>query len=538
MKPPIHPGIETGPFLATAAVSVIASITLALVLYAYVPVSVDGAWYSYPAYALSQGGDPSENIPDVERPSPPPDRVVAKFGWQNRTNLTVLLSDGWFKAFAPSWVSLKVFGAAQLMALAILSGFAVLRLTGTPVLGVFAGCLVASDARVIAEAMSDVRPDLLVAVFAVLLLLVLIDAYRALKPASIAAAAAVAAALPLLHLTAATAIAFFLAFVACCAWVGRHLEKAGDRVLIGLLTATVLVGAFVLRPAILDILIPTHVPAAVEDQYAAHFRDEFAHIVWGGTAAKLMMELGRWTGYFFRANTVHFVLVLIALIIATRVIRKRHFDLPTTMALSLLAGFFTAAVFMLLVDSHDLVPHVLPVAVLGYAGCVATLDVAHRQSLLATTRLAQICYGTLALGGLLNFADASILYRQYSRARYSNAAAEAFLVKALPERGDVKIIAPTEVWPYLVERKQPLLLIDDRAVFRHKGYVFDLMKDAPFAGASYLVLNRKYHNVYGWEAAAETWSKRGLIVSRAQLGDCDSTADCLRIYTLATPNGN
>jgi hypothetical protein len=248
-----------------------------------------------------------------------------------------------------------------------------------------------------------------------------------------------------------------------------------------------------------------------------------------------MMEFIRWTNYFFRANTALFIFGAIALFVTIKVIRQHRNDLPTIIALSLVAGFFGAAASMLLTDSHGLVPHVVPLAVLGYTGSIAILSAAHSHSILSAARLQQICCTILVVAALLNFAGAFLLQRQFSRAHYSNAAAEAFVLNFLPQRGDVKITAPTEIWPYLVKRRQPLLLVDHRAVFRHKGYVFDIRHDPEFAGTSYLFLNKEYHDAYGWEAMAEKWHQDDLVIKQAQIGDCKT--QCLKSFALATAKG-
>jgi hypothetical protein len=54
---------------------VLSALALAAVYAWFVPISIDGGWYSYPGYALSQGRDPGENMREIDGrggPSRPP----------------------------------------------------------------------------------------------------------------------------------------------------------------------------------------------------------------------------------------------------------------------------------------------------------------------------------------------------------------------------------------------------------------------------------------------------------------------------------
>lgn len=162
----------------TGVVSLAASALLVALTFLNVPMPNDGAWYAYPGYAWSQGGDPSENIPGITRPSPPPARPFAAFGWENRSNLTVLFTAAWFRFLPASWRSLKALGIVQPFLLTAGVGLCVLRITRDRSLAFAAACVTSADARVIAEAAADARPDLPIAIAAVFLLGVLAPSLR------------------------------------------------------------------------------------------------------------------------------------------------------------------------------------------------------------------------------------------------------------------------------------------------------------------------------------------------------------------------
>ena len=536
---PDKPSIPPVIFAATGGISLIAALVLACLFFYYVPFGSDGGWYSYPGYAWAHGGDPSENIPGVARPSPPPDRPFAKFSWENRSNLTVLLTRAWFELAPSSWASLKAFGALQLVMLAVLIGVAAKQVTNNTALALLAAIMVASDSRVITEACSDARPDLFIVIVAAGLLILLIAALESAKRTPIVLAATVAVVLPLLHVTAANAIAFVIAFLACYVVLDRYREGGGRRKSVALLIVLLLIAVFFLKQPILDFLIPTKVPESLEIPYRHDMVDELKGIIDRGLVAKLMMEATRWKQYFFLANTGHFIFLMLGLVIAARLAmgtlplagRRTPYDVKVIQALSLIAGFVVAVGTIFVFDSHTMTQHALVVAVLGYLGSVAVMGAAEQASIISRTRLVQIGCFVLGAGAVLNIAHSFNLYRQYGAFGMSNPRAEAAILDVLPKQGDVKIIGPTEIWPYLAARRQSLLLFDNqRAVFRHHGWVFDRNLYPYIADSSYLIINKAYFGVDGWGLAVQQWTRGGLIVKVAEVGNCELALECYQIY--------
>jgi hypothetical protein len=526
----------------TGGISLAAASVLALMFFYFVPFGSDGGWYAYPGYAWAHGGDPSENIPGVARPTPPPDRPFVKFSWENRSNLTVLFTRAWFAVAPSSWSSLKAFGVLQLIVLTVLIGVAAKQVTNHNALALLAALMVASDSRVIAEACADARPDLFIAIFAAALLIAVMAALESAKRMPYVVAAAFALALSMLHVTSANSIAFVVGFLGCYLVLGRHRPDATRRQLIASLIALLLISGFFLKQHILDILIGTHVPQSLEMDYRHDLVVELKAIFDRGFLGKSMMEATRWRQYFFTADTAHFIFLLFGIAIALRVAfatppasrRGLPRDVKVIQALSLMVGFVAAVGSISIFDSHTMTQHAMVIAVLGYLASVAVLGVAAQASMISRTRLAQICCVVLGVGAALNIAHSYSLYRQYGAFGISNPAAEAVILGALPKEGDVKIIGPTEIWPYLVDRKQPLLLFDnERGVFRHHGWVFDIDRYPYFADASYLIVNKAYFESDGWGIGIQQWTRQGLIVKLAEVGDCRLATECYQIYRKA-----
>jgi hypothetical protein len=509
----------------------LSSLVLAAFFLVYVPIGADGGWYSYPAYAWSQGGDPSENIPGTAWPSPLPERPVAKFGWENRSNLTVLLTKDWFDLYSPSWLSLKIFGALQVLLIAALAALAVQMITSDRIAAFFAACLVLSDSRILAAGLSDARPDLFIAAFALGLLATLWAAFERRNTGALIGAIALALLLPMLHVTAANAISFLLVLLGLLALAHRHDRDAARWMGLTMLFAALLLGAFFGKQPLLDLWIPTHVSTGAETAYRHNMLHELGTIIEGGVLAKLRMEWLRWTQYFFTANTAHFLLVLAGMVAAVGLWRRRVRQPGAVWAIALTVALPAAVISMFAFDSHTMVQHAIVLAALGYVACVVAIAAARSAGIWSSARTAEVFGVLLGMIVLVKLGNAYKLYGEYVRQHVSNAAEVAALRGAIPATGDVKIIGPTELWPLLSDRRQSVTLVDnDRAVFRDNHHDYRLDADRDYIGASYLVLNKEYYSTWFFNEAAAAWTRQGLIRQVAEVGDCNRAVQCLQIY--------
>jgi hypothetical protein len=518
--------------VAAASATIISSLLLAAVLFLYVPIECDGTWYSYPAFAWSQGGDPSENIPGTKRPSPPPERPVAKFGWENRSNLTVLITRFWFDLYTPSWISLKILGALQVLLIVALSSISVWLLTEDWVAALLIASLVLSDSRVLAAGLSDARPDLFILAFALALLIAVWGAVERRKAFALGAAILLSLLLPTLHVTAANAIAFFLALLGLLELGNHHRAGASRRLGLTLLFAALLIGAFFAKQPLLDLLIPTRVPLSAQAEYRQSPHEELVKIIHHGLQAKVSMEWLRWSRYFFPANIAHF-LFIVAGAAAAVLLWRRRVPLPAaTWAIALTVAFAAAALSMFAFDSHLIVQHAIVLAVLGYVGSAVAVAVTNDVGIWSRARTGVLIAILLGLIALLKAGNSYNLYREYVRQRISNPAEQAALSGAIPTAGDVTILGPAEIWPFLSNRRQPLMLIDDiHALYRDNDGQFRLDVDrADLSAVNYLVLNKRYYSTWHFDEAVVAWRAQGLIKQLSEVGDCNRTVECLQIY--------
>ena len=521
--------------VAAASATIISSLLVAAVLFIYVPIECDGTWYSYPAFAWSQGGDPSENIPGTKRFSPPPERPVARFSWENRSNLTVLITRLWFGLYTPSWVSLKLLGALQVLLLIALAGISVWLVTADRIAALVAAALVLSDSRVLAAGLCDARPDLFIAVFALGLLITVWGAIERRNAFTLAGAIVLALLLATLHATTANAIAFFLALLGVLELANPHRAAgASHRRGLTLLFAGLLVGAFFAKQPFLDLVIPTQVPLSAETEYRHNAEDELSKIIHNGLRAKATMEWVRWKEYFFAANIAQFSFVVAGLVAAVLLWRRRVALPAATWAIALTVAFPAAALAMFAVDSHPIVQHAIVLAVLGYIGSAVAIAVANEVGIWSRAHTVVFIAILLGLTALLKAGHFYKLYQQYVRPQISNPAEQAALRSAIQVAGDVTIVGPAEIWPFLSDRRQPLTLIDDTsALYRDGDQRFRLDVDHADLGAvNYLVLNKRYYSAWHFDKAVAEWRAQGLIEQLSAVGDCDRTVECLQIYKL------
>ena len=520
-------------FAVASVAAIAAALSLSITYFIDVPMRMDGAWYAYPGYALSQGGDPSENIPGFALPGSIPERLVAKFQWELRSNLMVPITAAWFKIFGPSWVSLRLLGGVQMVALVCLVGVVVWRLTDDRALSVFAACMTMTDSSVISAAFSDARPDLPIAVVSVGLLALLVEARKTGSIAAALGSLVLACLLPLMHTTAAIAIAFFVALSVGIRLLARQEPEAQwvGSSLPSILPALMIL-CFLLRQPILDILIPTAAPEGVEAAVRIDLIQKLRGIAEAGFGAKVSMEWSRWMSYFFYNNAAHVVLLVCGCIAAPSLLKNRRSDQSGKIGLSLIVACAFAAMVVFVVDPHRADSHILVLAVMVCIASTVILSAARKRSALTSSQLAVICTSILAGATILKIGHSYSIFSRIVVPGTTNAAFEASLLSAIPVGRDVRIVGPVEVWPFLTARKQRITLLDtDRSVAPTDRTGSD------FQGAEFLIVNED-HIGYGWDAAISAWSREDSIRKVFEVGNCGVTARCLAMYSLVPANDN
>ena len=495
---------------------------LCLYLY-YVPFNSDDGWYAYNAYAWSAGGDPAENNPDANTVITS-ERPVAKFGWKNRTNLTVLIQRLALALVPPDWLGLHLLGFAQIIILIAVSALLAYRITRDNVYIAFVCALLISDASILSAGATGARPDLFIAIFVVAIVATYLRLIGNSKIVGLIGLFALTAALPLLHATSAVAIAFVVAFI----WSMQVLTRSRDRSLAPLILPTsvtlVLIIFFLFRETINNLLIPTHVPPAMEQLYRHDLMAKLLGVIHNGVMHKIASEWGRFRGYFGIGNLVHFAVIIAGAATTIFALRRRGLTADLVIPSAMYAALVVAFGAMVAGDPHGTAGHMLPLAVLGYVAAASSfwaVEESFRVGSLALTTCLSIVLGAILVLKIGNVA-ALIYYLQ--REGISNPAYSSMLRSAL--RDQRTIVGPTEIWPYLTNPNQGILILD-----RRRSDLPTSVNEGDLAKSSAVVINEDYAS-YGWKDLIDKWVKEGLASPLAKIGDCGHTRRCLEAYAI------
>ena len=424
-------------------------------------VSMDGGWYSYPGYALSQGRDPDENLlPPDQLPLATPG-VRSLFPWENRSFLLTDIDRAWFTLAGHGEDSLVAFGVLQWLGIAALVGWAVHRASGNRWAAGAAALAALSDVKLIYESLADLRPDIPLALIGVGSLCFFVNFLRRRSPVSFIAGGVLIVLLPLVHTTGVMPAAMMLTCVAVSALipVDGRLSKRYMLACAALAAATLAI--FIFRKPILDVVIPTRVPLA--DQLSG--RHDLPAMVLGmahrGVAWKLAQERGRWSSYFIAGNLPQLLFLLSGLFALLHSAWRRKAQLAERLWLP--AGWIAGIVVLTVTDPHFVATHLIALVAMGYVmagvGWALFLDgrrpVLRTQGVVALAVLAFFCLG-------LRTGQAAFDVRQGIRQGVSQASVRRLLAKTFPGTGVTWAVGPTSIWLYAPQGGRTVI-VDDRS---------------------------------------------------------------------------
>ena len=495
------------------AVGVLLASAILAVLHAwFVPLGIDGGWYSYPGYALSMGRDPAENLLPVAAVYELPGSVRALFGYELRSFLIVPIYAAWFTVAGTSVLSLKIFGALQWMLLAATVGACVYVATNRRGVACAAALATLSDSWVISQSMTDLRPDIPNALAAVFCTLALLIYQRTTRLAWLAIATVLAMGLALVHLTSVIGLMFISTLALVLAvWPRdtgrRHLE---------LLIVPIAAGAaFLLRQPIMDFVVPTKFLPTEE----LPFRDDlwalFQDIVRQGFSAKLMFELERWRDYFLIGNVTQlmFIVVGVVALVITRQVRRD----PVSAAFAVAAA--VTIPMAMLIDPSSTRGHLAPLACLGYVAAGIGLAAALRSSLAPHAIRTVLVIGIMAIG--VRTAMAANLVRWHVTAGVSNPHLVRFMNEVLEPDSHQTVIAPTYLWPY-AHRNGSVVLVEPGSQLWHP-------EDERWQFVSKVIIDRDFGH-RGWSEFSARMERCSSFVKERSVGLPDRGGFFLEAY--------
>jgi hypothetical protein len=449
-------------------------------------ISMDGGWYSYPGYALSEGRDPDENLLPPEHLSLAAPGVRSLFPWENRSFLLTRIDWAWFDLAGHGQASIVTFGVLQWLALAALVGWGVLCATGSRWAAGAAALAASSDVQLVYESLADLRPDVPLALIGIAALCFLVNYLRRRSPVSFIACGFLTALLPLVHTTGVMPAAMMLTCVAMSALIPRDGRPSKPYMLACAMLVAVTLAVFIFRKPIADVLIPTQVPLA--DQLPG--RHDLPAMVLGmahrGVGWKLAQERQRWTSYFLGGNVPQLLFLLTGLIALLRAAWRLRSEMAAWLLLP--AGWLAGIVVLTGVGWSLLLDRRLPVV--------------RTQGVLALAVLAFLCLG-------LRTAQAAVDIDQGIHQGVSRAAVSRMLTKVFPGTGVTWAVGPTSIWMY-VPQSGRTVIVDQRS---DPGIV----RTALWRRISILVIDTDFLK-WGWGGIARQGVAAGWLRPIGQVG--------------------
>lgn len=472
-------------------------------------VNTDGGWYSYPAYAMSEGRDPGENMLPPEQVSVDTPGVRAVFHWENRSFLLTRFFWAWFRLAGHGPGSLALFGLLQWLACAALVASLIQYASGNRWASMAGAVAILADSKFISGSFSGLRPDVLLAILSLGCLGFLFRYLRLRSDWNLLAGGFLLLMLPLIHTTGALPMAALLAYIGLLALIRRNaINGEGGIRLAAALLIVAAVAVVVFRQSILDALVPTHVPLEVELPGRHNLVAALKGIADRGAVAKMLQEAGRWRDYFLRAELAQlFFLAIGCYGVVSSGVSSAGDRVSRTM---LLAGWCVGIITISCLDPHTTESHLIPLVSLGYVvagiGWARVLDypraAARSKAVAAMVAIAAMVFG-------LKSAQAVRDVRKGLTQDVSGESVRALVERTLPTSAEAWVVGPASVWLYSPANARCVVIDrrDDPAVvntelWRHVGV---------------LIIDSDFLN-YGWASVAQDGVAKGWLRPIGRVG--------------------
>ena len=447
----LHDGNARALKKSLAILVAVSAVALIAACWVYVPLQVDGSWYGYHAYALSQSRDAGENFAPLETLDRS-DGLRVSFDFDER-HLRVLPMSLWFKAFGTSIWAVKSYSMLELLAFLAALAFALAR-AGASMRVVFLVFLfVLSDTVPLTLAAADLRPDLAVLALTLLIFGLTVADRRSMSVTRAIVAAFLSFVLVLTHLTSAIALSVLAGSMAADLWLSRSARTVPRALAYGAVLAVGFVG-LLFDHFLHGSLIPTAFDPS-QLYYPAPGR--------GFDMVKILsLEAGRWHGYFFESNVSTLAVLLLAAFALPYSISWRSPKAPATRALiaPLAFGIVCGILVLTFVDPHYLLtPHAFSVVVCSLLLAGLTFDA------LPETKLRRFGYAILVLlctASLAKLALAAKIAWEAQTSGISNAIIQRTVAQEFTDRHADVVLGPTKLWAY-ADPSTDTLIIDRRS---------------------------------------------------------------------------
>ncbi len=481
--------------LCTIAFAILSSVILICTYFYYVPLGVDGGWYSYPAYELSKGEDPNTNLLSIQELQEKKG-INAKFGFSTR-KLRLIPVSLWIKLMGYNITRLKYYSLLELCILFILVFYTFLIHASTVKKALLFWCIFITDSLIISLGASDVRPDLAVAIVSILSFIAISKIIKSIDILWLFVGGISCFFLFSFHITAALPLSFIVFYTLCAIIVfWRSLNLAQIYSLVIIILSGVL--GVLYSKSIVNIFLPTKI---IPNLKSPPLFDKISTLISSGFVPIISKEFHRWTEYFFISNYANFLLLITGIMLCiyysylliTSQPRTVRISKPTKEFLITFFSCFVSIIVLALMDPHDTPHHAVPLIPFFILLILKVVELMGKEEKKAIFFILFI----IMLSSSLKIALSAKITINSIQNNYSNTKVEEALQNEFSPEKKYLIICPTELWPYFPENSN-ITIVDKRYLKKRNelsGYINQV---------DYIVLNNELHTtgikdtIYKW----------------------------------------
>lgn len=478
--------------IIVSIVAIVASILFIVSNYFYQPLGVDGGKYSYPAFALSKGGDSGENMLSISELKNI-EGVKSSFNkTEFRQSIRVIPMSWWFRAIGTNIWSAKLYGIFELFILMSIAYFLLRRISENKNIALLCWAIFLSDGVALGLGSTDLRADIMYTFMPLLVFLLTRMEVKKHHLFLFVFGVLSISFLVLIRITSLIPLSLLVCYMITelfLSWKKLSNFKKGFYISLIMTGIT----CFLLREKIWDILVPHQFkfntlypipPLALERSYASNsFTVEIL--------PRMAREIYRWTDYFFLNNLGEFLAILLALsffVLCLLGLSKKK-KIPS-MLISIPMGCVAAIGVLTFIDPVRWAAHALPVVPFFIIILAIVLNIIPNQK--------QKYIGVILLFIFVIFSSGVKLAHGINVMRkgilngYTNNSVIKIMKHVFNDEGrSYNVIGPTELWPY-INQKTNIIIIDRRStsgiedVKNHLGEV------------DFIIINNDYQG-YNWE---------------------------------------
>jgi hypothetical protein len=482
--------------------------------YIYTPLQVDGAWYGYPSYALSQSRDPGENFAPLATLDSF-DGLRVSFDFDTR-NLRALPMTVWFKAFGTSIWAVKWYSILELSALLAAMALVLARAGASMRVTFLVFLFVLSDTVPLTLASTDLRPDLMIAALSLLVFALTVADRRPVSSTRLILAALLSCALVLTHLTSAIAFSVLGGAMLADLLLNRSIRAIPRLLAYGSVLGIGFVG-LLYNQTFQEIPVPSSFdPASLY----------YPEVVRGFDLSRILAkEAVRWHGYFFDANVSILAVLLLTVISLPFTVFRLPSEAPATRSLiaPLVFGVICGVFVLAFVNPHRASSHAFSVVVFGLLLAGLAFDA------LPTKHLRRFGYAVLVVictASVAKFALATKISLESESSGISNALIRKTVEQEFSDHNADVVLGPTNLWAY-VDPSVDTLVIDKRAGRSNLSDLEDFIDRVDL-----IVIDREYADFDFLDRLTAAYPRLSIQQGK-QLGDPESQ-NFLSIYSVSS----